>query len=41
MMQKNYIVPRTEIVSVLQKTNLLAGSGNMPIGGGESQEIAW
>ena len=38
---RQYTQPRTEIVSVLQKSNLLAGSGNMPIGGGESQEIAW
>ena len=38
---RQYTQPRTEIVSVQQKSYLLAGSGNMPIGGGESQEIAW
>ena len=38
---KKYTSPRTDIVSVLLSTTLLAGSNTTPIGGGESQEIAW
>jgi len=38
---KQYTSPRTDVVSVQITTSLLAGSGNLPIGGGEAQEISW
>ena len=43
MTRKNYTSPRTDVVSVQLTSSLLSVSGGRttPIGGGESQEIAW
>ena len=40
---KQYTIPRTDVVSVQITTSILTGSpnNNLPIGGGEAQEISW
>lgn len=38
---RQYTSPRTDVVSVQITTSLLAGSGNLPIGGGDEQVKAW